>query len=204
MNNLAIFCADVGSIKNGNFGWAATLPGSIELTGTDIGEFASEIAKQVKRGSKVAIGYECPLFVPVRKDPVLVNSSRNGEGSRSWSAGAGTGALATGLVEVIWVFNKLAELLEKKPVITFDWEEFKAKESMFLWEAFVTSTSKGKDHADDAKIALATFMSAMPDPRTINAINETEVFSLAGAAILRTGWSDNISLLHQPCLVIKA
>jgi hypothetical protein len=204
MNNLAIFCADVGSIKNGNFGWAATLPGSIELTGTDIGEFASEIAKQVKRGSKVAIGYECPLFVPVRKDPVLVNSSRNGEGSRSWSAGAGTGALATGLVEVIWVFNKLAELLEKKPAITFDWEEFKAKESIFLWEAFVTSTSKGKDHADDAKIALATFMSAMPDPRTINAINETEVFSLAGAAILRTGWSDNISLLHQPCLVIKA
>jgi hypothetical protein len=204
MNNLAIFCADVGSIKNGNFGWAATLPGNIELTGTDIGEFASEIAKQVKRGSKVAIGYECPLFVPVRKDPVLVNSSRNGEGSRSWSAGAGTGALATGLVEVIWVFNKLAELLEKKPAITFDWEEFKAKESIFLWEAFVTSTSKGKDHADDAKIALATFMSAMPDPRTINAINETEVFSLAGAAILRTGWSDNISLLHQPCLVIKA
>jgi hypothetical protein len=204
MNNLAIFCADVGSIKNGNFGWAATLPGSIELTGTDISEFASEIAKQVKRGSKVAIGYECPLFVPVRKDPVLVNSSRNGEGSRSWSAGAGTGALATGLVEVIWVFNKLAELLEKKPAITFDWEEFKAKESIFLWEAFVTSTSKGKDHADDAKIAVETFMSAMPDPRTINAINETEVFSLAGAAILRTGWSDNISLLHQPCLVIKA
>jgi hypothetical protein len=140
----------------------------------------------------------------VRKDPVIVNSARNGEGSRSWSAGAGTGALATGLVEVIWVFNRLSELLDTKPAVTFDWEEFQAKESIFLWEAFVTSSSKGKDHADDAKISVATFMNALPDPTTINAINESDVFSLIGAAALRTGWCNDLSLLNQPCLVVKA
>jgi hypothetical protein len=144
MNNLAIFCADVGSIKNGNFGWAETLPGSIELTGTVIGEFASEIAKQVKIGSKVAIGYECPLFVPVRKDPVLVNSSRNGEGSRSWSAGAGTGALATGLVEVIWVFNKLAELLEKNQRLLSIGKSLKQRNQYFCGRRLLHQRQKVK------------------------------------------------------------
>lgn len=204
LENLAIFCADVGSIKKGNFGWAASLDTNIDFTGIDIEEFASEIAKQIRMGNKVAIGYECPLFVPVRKDPVLVNSARTGEGSRSWSAGAGTGALATGLVEIIWVFNRLSELLDTKPAVTFDWEEFQVKEAIFIWEAFVTSSSKGKDHADDAKIAIATFINALPDPTTIDSISESDVFSLAGAAALRTGWSTDLSLLNQPCLVVKA
>ena len=204
MDNLALFCADVGSIKQGNFGWAAKLPGDIYLSGTDIDEFAREIADQLQQKNKVALGYECPLFVPVRNDPVSVNSSRNGEGSRSWSAGAGTGALATGLVEVIYVFNQLTALLETKPPITFDWSTFEQTASIFLWEAFVTSTSKGKDHADDAKIAISKFIAALPMPFAINAIQESDVFSLIGGAALRTGWSDDIAVLQQPCLVIKA
>lgn len=203
-NDFALFCADVGSIKNGNFGWAAKLSEGINLDGTDINDFACEIAKQIKRGCKVAIGFESPMFVPIKKDPLLVNSSRNGEGNRSWSAGAGTGALATGLVEVIWVLNKVAALIDKRPAITFDWNDFKTSRSILLWEAFVTSSSKGKDHADDAKIAIAAFINALPDPTAINAIDEPDVFSLAGAAAIRTGWSKDISLIHQSCLVIKA
>ena len=44
MENLAIFCADVGSIKAKSFGWAAVLPDSEEhILGTDIEEFTSHI-----------------------------------------------------------------------------------------------------------------------------------------------------------------
>ena len=31
IENIALFCADVGSIKNGNFGWAAQLPQGLQL-----------------------------------------------------------------------------------------------------------------------------------------------------------------------------
>jgi hypothetical protein len=104
MNHLAIFCADVGSIKQKRFGWAGTLPDGAAISGTNIEEFAAQVAKQLENKAKVALGFECPLFVPVRSNPVEVNSARKGEGNRSWSAGAGTGALATGLVEVLHLF----------------------------------------------------------------------------------------------------
>ena len=106
MENLAIFCADVGSIKAKKFGWAASIPPSNDLIqGESIEDFADLICDGIKKDYRIAVGFECPLFVPMRENPVFVNSSRKGEGNRSWSAGAGTGALATGLVEVLWVLN---------------------------------------------------------------------------------------------------
>ncbi|MBC8555999.1 hypothetical protein [Desulfobacula sp.] len=204
MMNLAIFCADVGSIKKNKFGWAAVLSDDEELSGTDIREFAKEIVKQIEKNTKVAIGFECPLFVPVRSNPVFVNSVRNGEGNRSWSAGAGTGALATGLVEVLWVFNEISRILGKKPQAVFQWPKFLDSESIFLWEAFVTSTAKGAGHTHDALSAVTQFKNSLPDPMRINAIEETDVFSLVGAAALRAGWSYDTSILSEQCLVIKA
>lgn len=205
MENFAIFCADVGSIKAKKFGWAADTPDRNDIQlGTDIELFAELISASISDGSKVAIGFECPLFVPMRNDPVLVNSARKGEGNRSWSAGAGTGALATGLVEVLWVLNKVASILGQPPKAEFSWEAFRKTDSVFLWEAFVTSVSKGAGHAEDAAIAIECFKAALPDIDGANAIEESSVLSLVGAAALRAGWSDNIEILSEPCLVIKA
>jgi len=36
-----------------------------------------------------------------------------------------------------------------------------------------------------------------------NAIAEDVVLSLIGAAMLRTGWSDDPALLQKPCIVVK-
>ena len=205
MDNLAIFCADVGSIKAGKFGWAASLPGeSSLLKGRCIEEFSSSITSSISENHKVALGFECPLFVPMRNSAELVNSARKGEGNRSWSAGAGTGALATGLVEALWVFNRVTELLGRPQRAEVSWEAFRSSDSLFLWEAFVSSSAKGISHEDDAVIAIEHFKASLPNIETASAIDETNVLSLIGAAALRAGWSDDIGLLSEPCVVIKA
>ena len=204
MKNLVVFCADIGSIKNNNFGWAASFYDGRTKGGSSIVDFANEIAQQIIVSNKVALGFECPLFVPVRANPEAVNSARHGEGNRSWSAGAGAGSLATGLVEVLWVLNAISEILGYKPNAELSWDAFLENDGVFLWEAFITSSGKGRDHADDAKIAVQQFNQALPNPEQHNAINEPEVLSLVGAAALRSGWSKNITILSQPCVVIKA
>lgn len=204
LHNLAVFCADIGSIKKGNFGWAASIPGDIEIAGEDIKDFAEHVSAQIRAGSKVAIGFECPLYVPMRSDPREVNSARSGEGNRSWSAGAGTGALATGLVEVLWVLNNVKERLGGSSRVVVEWNEFLDSDAVFMWEAFVTSSAKGPDHSHDARIAVTQFLRSLPDPWSRNAIHERDVLSLLGAAALRSGWSNNVDILSKPCLVIKA
>lgn len=82
MKNHWAFCADVGSIPKGNFGWASSTDGELK-NGTDIGNFATDIADAIKSEFKVSIGFECPLFVPVRDEPEAVASARVGEGQRS-------------------------------------------------------------------------------------------------------------------------
>jgi len=204
MEPLAIFCADVGSIRKKRFGWAAVLPDGGRRSGNSIEVFAEQIANGVKQRSKIALGFECPLFVPVRENPREVNSARKGEGNRSWSAGAGPGALATGLVEVLWVMNEVSRLLQLTPRAEFRWSRFLSSDSVLLWEAFVTSDAKGKGHAEDAEIAVDAFYAALPDPSKNSAIEEEIVLSLAGAAALRAGWAEDLDVLSKPCLVIRA
>lgn len=204
MEHLAVICADVGSIKAKKFGWAASLPDGAEFSGTEITDFAKTIAQQLQHGNKVALGFECPLFVPIRDNPVEVNGARSGEGNRPWSAGAGTGALATGIVEVLWVMNEVTRYLGQSPTATVEWNEFLHSDSVFLWEAFVTSSAKGAAHEEDAEIAVKQFVQSLPNPLLHNAVEEKSVLSLVGAAALRSGWSNSQSILEKPCLVIKA
>lgn len=200
----SVFCADVGSIKNDRFGWAASFADGTENSGRSIEDFARAAASELSNGRKVAIGFECPLFVPMRADPMLVNSARTGEGNRSWSAGAGAGALATGLVEVLWTLNAVARNWGRLPRATFDWAEFQKEDCVFLWEAFVTSSAKGSSHCHDAQVAVEAFRDALPNPEDRNAIEESEVFSLIGAAALRARWATDADTLSQRCIVIKA
>jgi hypothetical protein len=129
--------------------------------------------------------------------------ARPGEGNRSWSAGAGAGAMATGIVEVAWI---LSELRRRRPNATpyLDWAEFAAAGGgLFVWEAFVTADAKATTHVDDATVAVAAFRDCLPDPTAGNAVTAERPLSL-GAALLWSGWSSDADLLHAPCLVIKA
>lgn len=157
-------------------------------------------------GSPVALGFECPLFLPLHHDEMKLTSGRPGEGSRSWSAGAGCGALATGLVQVAWVLKEVRQRLVQMPKAHLSWDSFIAGgNGLFLWEAFVSGSAKGLGHIADAELGARAFMSALPDPPKANAVTcNTGVHSLIGAALLRTGWSTDIEVLQQPCLVLKA
>jgi alkylated DNA nucleotide flippase Atl1 len=205
-----IYAADIGSIKSGNFGWARLDPEQDAThvgrnDGSEIEELVDAIEHDLNVGTHgVALGFECPLFVPVPEDPIRLGAARLGEGNRPWSGGPGTAALATGLVQAAWV---LRALRDRCPEVTayLAWNEFAtAGRGLFLWEAFVTGQGGATTHVDDAWIAANTFRDALPDPLAANAVGADEPLSLIGSALLWSGWSTDTALLHTPCLVIKA
>ncbi len=205
-----IYAADIGSIASGNFGWARLDPrqGSAQVErskGIEIAELVDAVAQDLQdRRPAVALGFECPLFVPVPEDPFLLGAARPGEGNRPFSGGPGTAALVTGLVQTAWILRSLRQRCPQA-VAFLDWDEFTgAGRGLFLWEAFVTGKAKGEAHVDDALIAATTFGESLPDPPAANAIEAERPFSLIGAALVWSGWSQETVLLHQPCLVIKA
>jgi hypothetical protein len=51
---------------------------------------------------------------------------------------------------------------------------------------------------------VTAFRDALPHVIAANAVTADRPLSLLGAALLWSGWSDDLALLHAPCLVIKA
>ncbi len=203
--SLWIFCADIGSVEKGRFGWFGTSSNGRPLQGSSIEELVNAVSVKISAGTKVALGFECPLFVPLRDEPMLLTKGRSGEGNRSWSAGAGCGALCTGLVEVTWILERIRANTPKDAAAFLDWKAFeKADSGLFLWEAFVSGKAKGSGHMHDAEIAVQQFLTVLPTPELANAISEPRIFSLVGASMLKTGWSTNVQHLSESCLVIKA
>jgi hypothetical protein len=107
------YCADIGSIPQGRFGWACSAADEDEAAiqrhqdGTQIIDLVVGVADHLAAGRGVALGFEGPVFVPVPQQPLRLGMARAGEGNRSWSAGVGAGTLATGIVQVAWIFSQL-------------------------------------------------------------------------------------------------
>jgi len=203
MDGLLIACADVGSVAKGRFGWAD----SDGAQGTSPLALVEQVAKALKATRPVALGFECPVFVPFEEDEASLTKARLGEvadgKSRPWSAGAGCGALATGVVQMTWVLHQLRQRQEEALPAFLDWSRFaSSNKGLLVWEAFVSGTSKGQGHTEDAALAVAAFASAMPRP--VTQISTPRAISLAGMALLRSGWSTDLQLLAEPALVVKA
>jgi len=133
-----------------------------------------------------------------------LGAARSGERNRAWSAGAGTGALATGIVQACWILDQLRRRCPSATVHV-DWRRFQAAGTgLFLWEAFVTERAKALTHVDDATIAVRCFCDAFPDPDLRGAVTAERPLSLIGLAVLWSGWAGDIELLRTPCLVVKA
>jgi hypothetical protein len=206
--DLAVYAVDVGSVPRKRLGWArAYLPsGHVDQAAkeTEIGRLVNCVAADLVEGRPVALGFECPLYVPVPANAMELGKARGGEGNRSWSAGAGSGAMATGLVQAAWVLRALRAEADNVQAY-FDWDEFAAAQhGLFLWEAFVTAAAKGPDHPDDAAAAVHAFCRAYPDPSKADPISAPTPLSLIAAAALWSGWIDDLDELHCPCLVVKA
>ena len=195
----------------GRFGWARRVGSDEDARGgEDIERLAALVAADLNAHRRVCLGFECPLYIPVREDPLELTRARSGEGSRPWSAGAGLGSMAVGLAESIWLLKHVRAELEAVTQSYLDWEQFAAAgRGLFLWEAFITGAGKAKltertnQHVADALVAVDAFLRALPDPREANTLEPEPAFSLIGAALLRTGWSTDPTLVSQPCLVIS-
>jgi hypothetical protein len=196
-----VICADIGSVKNNNFAWWSASGDS----GTTPSSLASNVAYQLNASRPVALGFECPLFVPLAEDELDLTKARLGEGSRAWSAGAGCGALATGLVQVTWVLQAIRQKLSSPSTAFLEWTPFKESGTgLLIWEAFVTGSGKGSNHIEDARAGTMGFIRALPEPDRAMAITiNSPVYSLVGAALLRTGWSADVGILNTPCIVMR-
>ncbi len=196
-----VICADIGSFARGNFGWWSSLGDS----GTAPSSLAKYVADALNSGKCVALGFECPLFVPLAEDERNLTNGRPGEGDRPWSAGAGCGALATGLVQVAWILQSVRRALIQPVPAFIAWAPFaQANSGLFLWEAFVSGKAKHGGHMADAQAGAQAFLRAGPNPESVNAVVcQSGVYSLIGAALLRTGWSSDPRILHEACLVVR-
>jgi len=137
---------DVGSVRRpGGFAWATA--DETRHGQDDPSALGAAIFEALSIGRKVALAVECPLAVPV-PEPSLVDwihlgRARSGEGNRSWSAGAGTGALATGLVQLAWLCSFIQTRSHHAVRATTQLGKFLTEDfELFLCEAMVTSDGK--------------------------------------------------------------
>ena len=212
--SLVVYCADVGSIAKQNFAWARIDSGerSTAQTGQDIEILAESVGQDLDRGRRVSLGFECPLFVPLPEDQNLLTKARPEDGNRAWSAGAGCGSLATGLTEVTWVLRRARAALTRDVPAFLDWRRFcDAGEGLLLWEAFVSGDGKrgagerfDNPHVRDAVIGGTCFLESVAAFEDQDQAPSDEVYSLVGAALLRSGWSTDLELLRVRPLVVKA
>lgn len=211
-DSLVIACADIGSARvahKSRFGWWS----SAGAQGNAPSMLADHVAAFLNAGRSVALGFECPLFVPLRVSEHDLTRARTGEclpgrGNYPWSGAGGAGALTIGLAQVPWVLDRIRHTLNRSVSAYLDWQDFQESgEGLFLWEGFVSGRGKAApgDHIGDARRAVEAFQDACPDPTAANAIHvDGDVHSLIGAALLRTGWTTHVEALATPCLVIRA
>ncbi|MBP6965110.1 MAG: hypothetical protein KBC96_11955 [Armatimonadetes bacterium] len=212
-DELAIYCIDIGSVAAGNFAWARGLQGNL-VSSQNPAELVTSLAGDLNRGLRVTLGLECPLFVAVREKASDLTKCRDCEvfadkgGKRRvapWSAGPGCGSMGTGIVQSVWVLKEVRRLLHETVPVFLDWGKFEESPSgLFLWEAFINGVAKATTHEGDALIGVKEFSSNLPNIIGANVCHEKYVHSLIGAALLRTGWSQDLSLLSAPCIVIRA
>ena len=191
-----------------NLGWALSGPDPVD--GTDLDACIAAVAKALHDGP-VALGFEAPMFTPVRDNAMALTKARSGEAakgiSRPFSASAGATVLVTALVIVPYVLNCLRARVPKAKA-TLDWRTPMAgRADLLLFEAFVTNQKKTADtrHVEDAHLAITEFQRGMVNAVSFeSAVVEASCLNLLGASMLRTGWSSDPAVISTECLVIRA
>lgn len=214
---MLVIGVDIGSVRRpGGFSWAA--PDDSVQGQDDPSALGAAVVAALDAGEQVALGVECPLSVPVPAATAAgwphLGRARDGDGTRSWSAGAGTGALATGLVQLAWLCRYVAERRPATAATTRLDRFVLAGAELFVAEAMVTGEGKpepvgGADHADAVAAArrLAELLAARAagDPVAGDVTCAPHVpLNLAAAAMLHAGLAVDPDKLRQDVLVAKA
>ena len=148
----------------GALGGMALVADGKTVLGDNIEVLASAVAGTITSGAKVALGFECPLYAPRSRRPnARCTKARTGEGNRSWSAGAGCGALATGLVEVSWLLNQIRANTPKIcGSLVLSWKAFENSDGgLSLWDSSgPAKPGSSRGHRSRAESGCKTFRAA--------------------------------------------
>jgi hypothetical protein len=197
--SLHVAVVDIGKLKN--IGWVVEGP-FVNESGTDIDACIEALASAMKTGP-LALGFEVPMFVPFGRPRFDLDKARKGDGDRAFSASAGAAVLTKGLVIVAYILEGLrCRTRSVRP--TFQWRSRLSAHDLLLFEAFVSHLGESVGHVECARLAVdrfpkerhqrASFKSAVEEPCTMN---------LLGAMLLRVGWTDDLAMLSEPCLVVR-
>jgi hypothetical protein len=194
-------------------GWAV-LDQTGRRLGSDLEVLVDALAPHLVAERNIALGFECPLYVPKRADVSLMTTCRPGEVGLNWCGGPGGSVLATGLVQVNWVLRQLARR-SRLATGTTRWSEFSSGRcQLFVWEAYITSRSGVKvssdeiagvsSHQGDALCGALAFQRVVVSDDTFPSDFEREpALSLIGMNLVETGWSCDVTLMSEACAVLK-
>ena len=217
VSRMQVFGIDVGSVRRkGGFAWSTA--DASQRGQDDPSQLGEAVLASLKSGSPVALAFECPLSVPVPAADgtgwTELGRARAGEHNRSWSAGAGAGVLATGLVQVLWLLHYVDGRYGDVRATTQPRTFLEGRASLLLAEAMVTSDGKPEpveghqDHADAVAAALRLeelLASAENGPVVSDVSCEPHVaLNLAAVAALHAGVLLDPEELKQDVFVAKA
>lgn len=214
-----VVVVDIGSVgPPSKFAWVAFDAPGRELVkdGADPESAVSALVPGLMSGAQAVLLLEAPMSVPVpASQPDAwrgLGKARHGERNRPWSAGAGAGALATGLAQGAWMLRQLAATVPGLAVTTQvdAWRPGRAQ--LLLAEAFITAagkpepTSTGQHAADAAAAGLALLeMLDGSAPLTSSVrCSPQDSFSLLAAMSLWAGLRIDPAELDAEVLVVAA
>jgi hypothetical protein len=182
---------------------------------------ADYVAGKLAEGHPVALGFECPLWIPLTADQNNLTNGRAEDGNRAWSANGGALVLATSLPITAWTLRRIRVALierglshERIPVAA-DLTTFQENpQGLLLWEAFISGNNKAADYEDlperqkhiaDAHLGARAFIRRWRAPVAQSKVPDApdETLSLIGMALLRSGWTHDISILHRPVEIVR-
>ena len=173
----------------------------------DIDALALSLVKDLNDSFSVALGFECPLFMPVPGESDRLNCGRQGEGNRSIFAPAGAAVATLGLHEAAWVLRQIRDRVPLPHLSTRSTGARGRPEGealhLLVWEAFVSGTAHGDSHERDAATAAVFFRANEQDLNAVNAVTANQSLSMVHAAALWAGLANDLDRLHQACLVLK-
>lgn len=208
---------DIGSVRQqpSEFAWAAIgTSGNLTAGGIDPESAVQAITQSLSEGKSVALCFEAPLSIPVPLATpeawTTLGRARSGEGNRAWSAGAGAGALATGLAQGAWICERLATL-DPQLSTTTQWPRWRSGEArLLIAEALVSGHGKPVavqgNHAADAQAAALALAEALRDdePRSDVQCTPESAFNLGATMALRAGLRISPDELRMDILVVRA
>lgn len=216
---IVTYAADVGSTKQTkkgeiSFGWArmAKIGQQLDVSGAiEIDELIHHVRADLSKGFRISLGMECPIFLPVPSDSAGLSCGRKGEGSLSCFAPAGGYVATLGLHQLAYILQTLRSSEQKAVFHVDEWLEEERRPGLLLWEAFVSGEAHCPKDAPftgvrDAATAAWAFVERLEARRLgsdVSLSDHVAALSLAGAALLWAGWTDDISVLRKQAFVVR-